>query len=155
MTPVSIRNRTSSQSAAIQRSFRAAKMRKLFDDIEAQLTDPVLIEMTRFMRDTVMGAPEFAKPPAEGYLKAHVDACRALVDLPYDEFVKATGPYLSNDAAVVFESILELGGEDIWIPYADIGQKLLDAGLVAQSTDEDGRVTYRLTAAGKAWRAAS
>lgn len=61
-------------------------------------------------------------------------------------------PELSRNAAAVFESVLELGGEDLWIPYADIGQELLDAGLVARKTHADGRVTYRLTAAGKRWR---
>lgn len=60
---------------------------------------------------------------------------------------------LSNDAAAVMESIQELGGCD-WLPYREIGQELLDHGLVAQTIHPDGKVTYRLTAAGKAWRAA-
>lgn len=63
-------------------------------------------------------------------------------------------PELSRDAKVVLESIQELGGEATWMPYAALGQELLDAGLVARTMHADGRVTYRLTEAGRRWRAA-
>jgi len=65
---------------------------------------------------------------------------------------------LTRNAAALFDAALQLAegqaDADLWIPYADIGQELLDAGLVARTCHADGRVTYRLTAAGKAWRGA-
>lgn len=63
---------------------------------------------------------------------------------------------LSRNAAALFDAALRLAeGQpeaDLWIPYADIGQELLDTGLVARTTHADGRVTYRLTDAGRRWR---
>lgn len=65
---------------------------------------------------------------------------------------------LSRNAAAMLDAAMTLAeGEpdaDLWIPYASIGQELLDAGLVARTIHQDGKITYRLTAAGKAWRAA-
>jgi hypothetical protein len=63
---------------------------------------------------------------------------------------------LSRYAAALFEAALQLAeGQpeaDLWIPYTDIGQALIDAGLVARTCHADGRVTYRLTDAGMRWR---
>ncbi len=63
---------------------------------------------------------------------------------------------LSRNAAAMLDAAMTLADgqpdSDLWIPYVDIGQELLDAGLVARTTHADGRVTYRLTEAGKAWR---
>ena len=134
MTPVSIRNRSPAESAAIQRRFKAAKMRALFDDVESQLTDPVLLEMTRTMRDTVLSNPEFAEegerplsPAGENFL-FELQAVAKRMFLPED-----------------YEPT-----PDKW----HAGQELLDARLVARTIHQDGRVSYRLTAAGKAWRSA-
>lgn len=136
MNPISIRNRSVSQTDAIQRQFRAAQMRQLFASIEAQLTDPCLLEMTRQMRDTVMSNPEFAgegerplSPAAEFFLKQIVEIVR-------ERAVEWPPKFTFDDG------------------YTEVGQELVEAGLVAQSTDEDGCVTYRLTVAGRAWRAA-
>lgn len=151
MTPISIRNRSPEQSSAIQRQFRAARMKQIFDDIEAQLTDPVLLEMTRHMRDTVMSAPEFAEPAAEftvnkeawDRLQAHPDVIAAKAERP-----------LSPSARLMMRSRRWEASEASMPSYAAIGQELLDAGLVARTIHQDGRITYRLTAAGKRWRAA-
>ena len=67
-------------------------------------------------------------------------------------------PKLSRNAQTHFENLLWLvdgnpDADDLWIPYANIGQELLDAGLVARTMHSDGRVTFRLTPAGKAWGA--
>lgn len=63
---------------------------------------------------------------------------------------------LSRETTAQFEAALRLAegspGADLWIPCADIGQELLDAGLVARTIHSNGKVTYRLTPAGKAWR---
>lgn len=63
---------------------------------------------------------------------------------------------LTRNAAAMLEAAMTLAegqaDANLWFPYADIGQELLDAGLVARTCHADGRVTYRLTAAGKAWR---
>ncbi len=65
---------------------------------------------------------------------------------------------LSRNAAAPFDAALRLADgqpeRDLWIPYEDVGQELLDAGLVARTTHADGRMTYRVTEAGKRWRAA-
>lgn len=46
--------------------------------------------------------------------------------------------------------VFEWDGDTEWMA----GQELLDAGLVARTMHADGRVTYRLTAAGQAWKPA-
>ena len=60
---------------------------------------------------------------------------------------------LSRNAEALFGAALQLAegqpDADLWIPYPDIGQELLDAGLVARTSHADGRVTYRLTPAGQ------
>lgn len=181
MTPISIRNRSPAESAAIQRSFRAARMRKLFDDVESQLTDPVLIEMTRFMRDTVMGAPEFAEPPFEvtcnrealERLRAHPDVVetKAERDRRRDEKLKV----MFREHSALRDAEAQRAGLSRWAyewmtqaqqpslhfpatipfqPWYSLGQELLDAGLVARTIHQDGRITYRLTEAGREWRAA-
>lgn len=181
MNPISIRNRTPAESSAIQRQMKAARMRKLFDDIESQLTDPVLIEMTRGMRDTVMANPEFAEPPFEvtcdrealERFRAHPDVVEAKAerDRRRDEKLKM----MFREHSALRDAEAQRAGLSRWAyewmtqaqqpllhfpatipfqPWDSLGQELLDAGLVARTIHADGKVTYRLTDAGKAWRAA-
>lgn len=65
---------------------------------------------------------------------------------------------LTRNADAMLDAALTLAegqpDADLWIPYPSISQELLDAGLVARTIHQDGRITYRLTDAGKRWRAA-
>lgn len=78
---------------------------------------------------------------------------------PDQEFpAKHAAPELSVNALAVLSSVQKLA---VMCPDSPVdlfpvqGQELLDAGLVARTSHTDGRVTYRLTVAGKRWRAAS
>ncbi|OYW67138.1 MAG: hypothetical protein B7Z40_08570 [Bosea sp. 12-68-7] len=132
MNPISIRDRSPAESQAIQRQFKAAQMRSLFASIEAQLTDPCLLEMTRHMRDTVMSNPEFAQEEEGLSLGAQEWIARLQQGMP------------PHDLAFAFH-IAGLSWK--------AGQELLDAGLVEKACNRDGCTTYAITPAGRAWRA--
>lgn len=77
--------------------------------------------------------------------RAHPDVIAALGE-----------PHLSSLARYVMLDALKAPDKVVYMSCPETsGQELLDAGLVARTIHTDGRTTYRLTAAGKRWRAAS
>lgn len=152
MIPISIHSRSPDATAEISRELQAARIKNLFDDIEAQLTEPGLIEMTRDLRDRVLGSPQFAHPPAE--FTVNREAWERFREHP--DIIAAMGePTLSIRARYVMQDAVKAPDRAVYMAWDDLGQELLDHGLVARTIHTDGRVTYRLTAAGKKWRAAS
>jgi hypothetical protein len=62
-------------------------------------------------------------------------------------------PVISIPARYVMRDAVKAPDKPVDMAWDTLGQELLDAGLVARTCHADGRVTYRLTAAGKRWGA--
>lgn len=127
MTPFSFSGRTPTELAAISREMQALQAERLLTDTLGRLTDPTLVAMTSTLRDQVLDDLR-TSPLSAGAL----DWLRML----------ANGEMPGHELDFAYD----MYGND-W----RIGQELLDAGLVARTTHQDGRVSYRLTAKGRRW----
>lgn len=129
MIPFSFSGRTSSDIAAISREMLALRAQQTFSDTLSRLTDPTLIAMTSTLRAQVLGDMRTSplSPGARDWLRMLASG-----ELPGHELDFAYDMY----------------GDD-W----NVGQELLDAGLVARTIHAGGAVTFWLTAKGRRWGA--